>query len=1166
MQGWVVLLASFAYIGILFAVAYFGDRNAAVERSTHARPLIYALSLAIYCTTWTLFGSVGFAASSGYSFLAIYIGPILLFTVGFPVLRKVGSIAKSQRITSVADFISARYGKSTVVGSVATLIAVVGTVPYIALQLKAISASVSALISPTELQASQVITPVTDVSFVIAILLAVFAILFGTRHTDATESQHGMMLAIAMESIVKLFAIIGVGIFTVYFMFDGFTDLFQKAARANLLNRFSSSEFNLPNFAILTLLSLMVFMLLPRQFHVMVVEHNSRRELNLARWLFPLYLICINLFVIPIALAGLLHFGNTISGDFFVLALPISEHATLTSLLAVIGGLSAGTAMVIVASVALAIMVSNQIILPLLLKRRHHAGRPLPTHMEQIIIHIRRTAISIIILAAYLYVLAADNAAALVSIGLISFAAIAQLAPAFFIGLFWRHANARGAIMGMITGFAVWAYTLLLPTLLPPDHAILSEGLLEWSVLRPHHLLDLQLSPIANGVLFSLLFNVTGVVLGSLSRSPSGLEALQASAYVAASSHVLPARSRVKAQVTVEDLIDCVGQYLGAERTKRTFNAYAQALPGQLDVKAMANNDILQFSEQLLASAVGNSSSRLIHSLLLERGSQSDIPAISLLDDASQALRYNHEVLQTAIDQIEQGICVFDSDYRLSSWNTRFRNILNLPKKLGTVGTLLSDIVRELVQRNRLDTIGLNDTRFAQKLLETKTAWQLELPRENKTLEVRGAEMPQGGYVFTWHDITDRVLMGRALSEANESLEKRVSERTSELTLLNAELEKATLAADKANNSKTRFLAAAGHDIVQPLNAARLYSAALQEKLSSGPARELAHSINQSLNSVEEILGAILAISRLDADTHSVKLTPVELGPIFDQLSVEFKPMAEKKGLKLIFVQSSATIMSEPSLLKRLLQNLVSNAIKYTQSGKVLVGARNRDGGIYVEVLDTGIGVPPGQREAIFNEFTRLQDGIKNAPGLGLGLSIVRRISKRLGHDIQFVSRHRQGTRFYVELGSKVAAPLPKNEKTVARQVHYHYTSGVNVLCIDNDMEILRGMRILLEQWGCQVKTATSPAALKNVDTISEFIPDILLLDYHLDEETGLEAAQTIHKLYDTEFPCVLITADRSPELKNKAELAGFTLLNKPVKPAALRSVFSRIRKRAAAE
>ena len=462
LQGWVVVAIALAYIGLLFLVASYGDRMR-IARGASSRLLIYPLSLAIYCTSWTFFGSVGLASRAGFDFLAIYIGPLLMVGLAFPLIVRIVRLAKGQNITSIADFIAARYGKSQAVAATVALIAIVGMIPYIALQLKAVSASVSTILA--EAAPGGAVQPLLgDVALFVALAMATFAVLFGTRHTDATEHQDGLMLAIAAELIVKLMAFLAVGVFVTFVMFHGPLALFARALNephtAGVLTRMPQ----LASFCAMTTLSLFAIVLLPRQFHVMVVENHSEAEIRRAAWLFPAYLVLINLFVLPIALAGLMTFpAGRIDGDMFVVALPLAAHSELITLIAFIGGLSAATAMVIVESVALAIMVSNDIVMPLVLKRRARlSGEPRDAGAQ--LLTTRRIAIFVILFLAYIYYHSAGEAQ-LAAIGLLSFAAVAQLAPAFFGGLVWRRGTALGAIAGMIAGILVWFYALLLPSI-----------------------------------------------------------------------------------------------------------------------------------------------------------------------------------------------------------------------------------------------------------------------------------------------------------------------------------------------------------------------------------------------------------------------------------------------------------------------------------------------------------------------------------------------------------------------------------------------------------------------------------------------------------------------------------------------------------------------------
>src|SRR5215813_3621222 len=672
LQGWVVIAVALAYIGLLFLIASYGDRTRGLGRDGRARLLIYPLSLAIYCTSWTFFGSVGLASRTGFDFLTIYIGPALMIGLFGPLLMRVVRLAKAQNITSIADFIAARYGKGQAVAATVALIAIVGSIPYIALQLKAVSSSLETILAHTT-STTEVTRPLLgDIALFVAFSMATFAVLFGTRHIDATEHQDGLMLAVATESIVKLVAFLAVGIFVTFWLFDGPAALFARALSEPSTAKVLTGEPATGTLAAMTLLSLVAIVLLPRQFHVTVVENNSEHEIKRAAWLFPLYLVLINLFVVPIALAGLLTFApGQVDSDMYVLALPLAAQSDMFTIVAFVGGLSAATAMVIVETVALAIMVSNDIVMPLVLQRREAliAGRD---NIGGLLLTVRRMAIFVILFFAYVYYRLAGDAQ-LASIGLLSFAAVAQLAPAFFGGLIWRRGTARGALAGMTVGILVWAYTLLLPSL--TDAGIVGQSLLSqgpWGIamLRPQALIGLDLPPLAHGVIWSLSLNALAYVVFSLGRAPASIERVQADLFVPSDLTPIPPSFRLwRSSVTVEELTTTVSRYLGEERTRTSFDSYALTRGISIDPKAEADFQLLRYAEHLLASAIGAASSRLVLSLLLRKRTVSTKAALKLLDDANAAIHYNREILQTALDHVRQGIAVFDKELHLICWN-----------------------------------------------------------------------------------------------------------------------------------------------------------------------------------------------------------------------------------------------------------------------------------------------------------------------------------------------------------------------------------------------------------------------------------------------------------------------------------------------------------------
>jgi Na+/proline symporter/CheY-like chemotaxis protein/nitrogen-specific signal transduction histidine kinase len=1155
LQSWLVVGIALAYIGFLFAVASYGDRlRAGPRRPSH--PLIYPLSLAVYCTSWTFFGSVGLASRHGYDFLTIYIGPVLMVALGYPLMLKIVRLAKSQNITSIADFIAARYGKNPKVAALVTIVAVIGTVPYIALQLKAVSASLITILGH-DLTGEFNVPLFGDLAFFVAIAMAIFAILFGTRHTDATEHQQGMMLAIATESVVKLFTFLIVGVYITFFLFNGPLDLWTKAAsRGDILPTFSH-KIDAGNWLTMTLLSFVCILLLPRQFHVSVVENNNEKEIRRAAWLFPVYLVLINLFVVPIAIAGLYIFPReAIDGDMFVLALPLQAESGLFAMIAFVGGLSAATAMVIVESVAVSIMMSNDIVVPLVLRRRGTSD------MGQLLLQSRRFSIMAVLMLAYLYYHIAGEAQ-LAQIGLLSFAVIAQFAPAFFAGLFWRRATARGAIAGIVIGVAVWGYTLLLPSLIASglfDTTMLGSGPFDIDWLRPQGLFGLQLAPLTHGVLWSLGLNVIAFVTVSLLTSATAIERLQASVFVRAELvPITPTFSLWRSSVTAEDLISTVSRYLGAERTRRSFADFARSRGVSLEGMGDADAHTLRYAEHLLASAIGAASSRLVLSLLLRKRNVSKKSALRLLDDASAAIQYNREILQTAFDHVRQGIAVFDKELQLVFWNRHFAEILELSPELVRIGVSLDAILRSNAERGDFGQ-GDRDALVAERLERYVTRTETFHERMHGiVVEIHSNQMPDGGIVVTYTDITPAVQAAEALERANETLERRVRERTEELTRLNRELGRAKAAADDANISKTRFLAAASHDILQPLNAARLYATSLVERERGGDKSKLAVNVDASLEAVEEILAALLDISRLDTGSLQPEYSAVRIDEILSQLEVEFAPIAQEKGLKLAFVPSSVTVRTDRRLLRRLLQNLVANAIKYTPKGRVLVGCRRLGNGrLRVDVIDTGMGIPADKQTIIFHEFQRLDQGAQAARGLGLGLSIVERIGRVLHHEIGLRSTPGKGSTFSVTIPTApavVRADLARPAETRPAIS----LEAVEVMCIENDTRVLEGMKALLDGWGCRV--AAVPGLAGAMNAIKDGArPDVLLVDYHLDDGTGIDAIRALRAKLGGEIPAALVTAERSPQVRDEARDGNIQILYKPLRPAMLRAFIAQWR------
>jgi Na+/proline symporter/signal transduction histidine kinase len=1166
LPGWVIVASAFGYLLLLFAVASHGDRRrrrCGVPRD--GRPAVYALSLAIYCTSWTYFGGVGLASQRGLEFTGIYIGPILVFTLGMPVLRRIIELAKAEKLTSVADFVSARYGKNSAVGTIVALISLVGAIPYIALQLKSVSSTVTAMLNPSDYGIGSGNLYFLDLPLLVTLVLACFAIMFGTRHTDATEHQDGLILAVAMESVVKLFAFLTAGVCVVWFLFDGPADLWHKASNNAPVLSALNYQTPISRWITLTLLSAFAIIMLPRQFHVTVVENRTSKELRLAGLLFPLYLIAINIFVLPMAVAGLLTFGGNGNADLYMLSLPIAGQMPVVSLITFIGGFSAATAMVIVASVALSIMVSNDIVMPIFLRRKLAGRTGQREDFAKTLLNIRRSAIFAVLLLGYAYYRSTDSTTGLASIGLLSFAAIAQMAPSLFGGLIWRQANARGAILGLTSGFVIWIYLLFLPSLGGPDYSSVASAVLGFVFPGATVFTAPDADPLVNATVMSMLVNTAFFIIGSVTRNARPLERIQAGIFVKRQSRSQFATKGWKTRIRVGDLKATISRYLGEERMERSFQTYQQTSGRKLEDEQPADMALIHFTEQLLGSAIGSSSARLVLSLILQKVEDASADTAWLLDQASEALQYNQDMLQTALSQMDQGIAVFDSSNHLTIWNRRFRQLLDLPETAGQVGFPLSEIVAILSQRGDVAAGDISQT--VRHFLTLDKPFALVLGGGERIIEVRSNAMPDKGIVATFTDITQRVAADRALKQANETLEQRVAERTAELTRVNHELGEARAVADEANVGKTRFFAAAGHDILQPLNAARLYSSALVERMGQSESSAIVRNIDSALESVESILGAVLDLSRLDTGAMRPRLASVPLADLLERIQTDFAPIAREKNLKLVVMPTSLRVRSDPNLLRRLVQNLVSNAIKYTINGKVLIGARRRGNQVVIQVMDSGIGIPTSKFKTVFKEFARLDEGARTASGLGLGLSIVDRIARVLSHPVELNSTHGKGTDFRIVMPRDASRQADVATPAAPADRSGQNLKGLKILCIDNEPHILDGMQLLIGGWGCDVQLADSLAAVARLDS-RQRAPDLIIADYHLGDGTGVAAILAARAHFASYVPGLIVTADRTPEVRAEAERHAIGIQHKPVRPAALRAYIIQIsaQKRAAAE
>lgn len=1098
----VLIGAGLLWLGLLFGAALWGERRAAALERYWA--VVYALSLAVYCTSWTFFGTVTQAVQSGWWLPPTFVGTIALYVFAIGALRRLVSVARAQGATSIADLIAGRLGKDTRLAAVVTTVVLVGMVPYIALQLKAVAMG-HRLLSGADAGAP----PIADGAFYVAMALALFAMLFGTRRVSAIEHNRGLVLAMAVESLFKLAAMLALGTFVVF----GLDPLPASAPRV------VSSD----GFAPLIALGVLAMVTLPHQFHVGVVECQDRRHLDTARWLFPLYLVLIALPILPLARAGEALLGaQAVPSDLYVLALPISQGRSGLGLLAFLGGLSAAAGMVIMATLALSLMIGNHWLTPLLLRSRW-ARRA--RDMRAQVLWQRRAVILLVLLIAWGYsrMIAVNDA--LADMGASSFSALATLAPALAVAIWRPQTPARAVSAGLLAGLLVWFWVLPLPALLDAfgqSPEFLARGPFALAWLSPDGLLGLhEWSPLGRSVGASLAFTLAVTAWGAWRAPASG-----------AHEERMPAQTQLRA---------IAGRLLPADRVQQLADECA--------------GDVEQFAarvERELASVLGSASTRLLFDAV-RRETGPDLETVAaIVGEASQVLRFNQQILEAALENMSQGISVVDRDLRLVAWNRRYAELFAFPRELLQVGRPIADLAEFALARlatPAAELPGMVERRLAWMRRGTAHLSERVFP-DGSVIEIRGNPMPAGGFVATFTDVTEFRRAEAALRLANENLERRVLERTEALA-------RASEQAQSANAAKSRFLAAVGHDLVQPLHAAQLFTHALREGAHDAALREPLAHIGNALASTESLLSGLLDLSRLEADRLAIERRVFALAECIDPLAVEFSALAAERGIRLRRRTFDCWVDSDPVLLRRILQNFLANALRYGKpGGSVLLSARRRGGQCELQVWDDGIGIAAEDRERIFEEFRR--GPAADGQGLGLGLSIARRIAILLAHPLSLHSQPGRGSVFGIKVPLALPAPasaaLP--EPRVAAVPACPAVAG-SVLVIDNDREVALGMQALLAGWGIDCVWARDQQTAEQCCARQR--PAALVLDFHLDAGvTGPEVWQYLCARFGV-LPAIVVSADRGPEVRECCVRQQLPLLYKPLKPLALRTSLERL-------
>ena len=1175
MAAWIVAVLALLYVTGLFGVANWAERHASDQLLRKYGGLIYSLALAVYCTSWTYYGAVGSAISSGWDYVPIYLGPLLVFVFAQPVLRKLLHVAKKHNVTSITDFISARYGKRHAIAMMTALLCLIVVVPYIALQLKAVAASYQVLLGRSE-DAVQVWW--LDSALLSALAMTLFAILFGTRKVYLTEQNRGVMVAIAFESVIKLAALLTLAFAVSWFVLDRPWQVladFSVYADSHNLNE----QGGVLAFITKTILAMAAIFLLPRQFHVTFVENTNPEHLKQAKRWFGSYLLLVTLVVLPIALAGLQLFPDKLTqADSFVLLLPASQGWESISALVFIGGFSAATSMIIIATLALSNMLSNDVVMPALLRGR--TVEQLEQDYSPLILRVRRVMIVVVMALSFGYYTLFARNYELAETGLLAFALVIQLAPAVLGGLYWRRGHALGVYAGVTVGFAFWFYCLMLPQLVSVGvlgQEWMQAGAFGQSWLKPTALFGLELDPLSHGVFWSLGLNLLFYTGMSLLHKADLNDRLQAVAFVKPNLPLDDEKSMRRTRVYGHDLKTLLERFVGAGRARESLAEFSRRQPQPLSLDDTPFPALVRHVERELAGVIGSSSAAAMVNAVLDGRQLAFEDVVTLFDDTRQAIQFSRKILFSTLEHLSQGVSVVDRDLQLVAWNKQYLEMFHYPEGMIRVGRSVADIVRFNAERGLCGS-GSAEEHVQKRLqhMQRGTAHVFQRVRPDGTvLEMRGNPIPGGGFVTSFTDITEHVRAVQQLAEAKQHLEERVLERTQQISTINEELRDeielrrtteqqlllAKAEAEAANASKTRFLALASHDILQPLNAARLFTAALQGQAEPARQQETIRQLDSSLKATEELISTLLEIAKLDDGKIEPDIQPLKLAPMLAQLGDEFLLLASQKNLTLRVRQAPYLVRSNSTYLRRILQNMLSNAVKYTQSGRVLLGCRRRGDQLLIEVWDTGPGINSTDLKHIFDDFFRVDATSRGEQGVGLGLGVVQRMAKSLGHQVAVESIMGKGTvfRLTVPLLGVCTDNAPEQAAVISVEQSGPF-ADFSVFCVDDDATNLAALTTLLQQWQVpQVQSAQSAEQLLLLATTAP-APDLLIIDYQLGSTgNGLLLYRDL-QTYWPSVPALLVSAAPEPDLPARARELGMIFLAKPIKAAALRACLNSVR------
>ncbi|MGE4409198.1 MAG: PAS-domain containing protein [Sphingobium sp.] len=1094
-------LVAIGYAAALFLLAALAESRRVTLGHSRLRLPAYALALAVYCTSWTFFGAVGSSVSEGWNYAAIYLGPVLVYLFAPGFLRALVREVQAEGATSISDFIGSRFGKSRGVAALVTLLALFGSIPYLALQLRSIGTGYTVITGE-----DGPVVPMT----VAALLLGLFAIAFGTRRYVASSRSEAVLYVIATESLVKLVAMVAVGLFAaMLFLSAPAVDRMAGAARFSEI--FAPQTID-GDFFVICLLSMAAILCLPRQFYIGVIGAGEPDDVMRARWPFALYLLVVALVVLPVSLAGMTVHPPGIAPDLLVLGLPLAHGAEMMALFAFLGGFSAATGMVVVETIALSTMLSNDLIAPIMLRNRPAAG---DADLGRMMLRIRRAAIVAVMGAALVYARMVSESERLAVIGLTAFAAMAQFAPALILAVRGGNRDAVAAKAGLLTGLLVWGYTLFLPELAAPELLKPLSG----TLADPLALMGIGgMPPITHGAVWSLGANMLAFLLVSARRVPMPI------------IHGFGRHPRIGEARTIGDLMDMVARFAGTEEVKEAFG------PGRNRAASIGRADA-RLAERLIAAVVGGPSARAIMASALSGTRLGVADVARLLDQSGQSLQFSKGLLAATLENIDPGVSVIDHNQRLVAWNSRYLDLFGYPPELIYVGAPVSELIRYNAERGECGP-GEVDAHVEKRLdhMRRGTVHSFERVRpDGRVVKTVGGPMPGGGYVMCFTDITTEAETRAALERARAELESRVEQRTRALRAANDQL-------SRADAEKTRFLAAASHDLLQPIHAARLFTAGLDRQLPESQ-RPLLGRVSGAIEAAEALLRSLLDISKLDAGGIQPVPTVFAVRPLLVELAEIFMPQAAEKDLVIHIGPGDALVETDRTLLQSIVQNFLSNAVRYTERGGVVMGVRRHGDAVRIEVYDTGPGIAEADRERVFREFERL--GTSGDAGIGLGLAIVDRTARLLGATVDLRSRPGHGSRFAVELTGVVMQVMEKADGAEAAVMPF---CGRHVLVVDDDAEIRAATALLLRQNGFEPLVADGPEKARHWAMKA----DSALVDFQLgDDGDGLTLIAEL-KILNPALRCALVTADRSEEMIRQCLQREIAFFPKPADPGRL--------------